>query len=82
MMIDEDTDNVPATQYGRSQRDKLYDKYKNVIVTNPDLTRSIVSFQANKNIPFYRWLKYKEAFSHDLVEYIISKFGPDKLTPR
>lgn len=64
-----------------AQRDRLYDYYKDKIVLNPELTRSVVSFQANKNIPFYRWLKYKEAFSHDLVEYILNLFSPDNPTP-
>jgi len=32
-------------------------------------------------MPFYRWLKYKEAFSQELVEYIIDKFRPSKSQP-
>lgn len=38
------------------------------------LTRSLVSFQANKNRPIYRWYKYKEGFSASLVEYFIQKY--------
>ena len=73
----------PAIQFSSdsTQRYKLYENYKDKIVINPDLTRPLVSFQANKDVPFYRWLKYKEAFSHDLVEYIISKFRPKKTKP-
>lgn len=41
----------------------------------PLLTRSMVSFQANKNRPIYRWYKYKEAFSAALVEYFFQKYG-------
>ncbi len=41
----------------------------------PILTRSMVSFQANKNRPIYRWYKYKEAFSAALVEYFFQKYG-------
>jgi hypothetical protein len=37
---------------------------------NSRLTRRVVSFQASKRRPFYRWLKYKEAFSSDLVDYL------------
>lgn len=38
------------------------------------LTRSLVSFQANKNRPVYRWYKYKEGFSASLVEYFFQKY--------
>ena len=39
------------------------------------LTRKLVSFQANKVRTYYRWYKYKEAFSADLVEYLFRKYG-------
>ncbi|MBN1900444.1 site-specific DNA-methyltransferase, partial [Candidatus Sumerlaeota bacterium] len=38
-----------------------------------NLTRSLVSFQANKGRAVYRWFKYKEAFSAGLVEYLLNK---------
>lgn len=38
------------------------------------LTRSLVSFQANKRRAVYRWFKYKEAFSAELVEYLLGKY--------
>lgn len=38
------------------------------------LTRQLVSFQANKNMPNYRWYKYKEGFSTKLVEELIRKY--------
>ena len=41
----------------------------------PLLTRSLVSFQANKSRPIYRWYKYKEAFSAELVEHLFNKYG-------
>jgi len=39
----------------------------------PSLTRSLVSFQANKGRPVYRWYKYKEAFSAALVETLLEQ---------
>ncbi len=39
------------------------------------MTRQLVSFQANKPRPSYRWFKYKEAFSASLIEYLLSKYG-------
>nr|WP_199302692.1 site-specific DNA-methyltransferase [Oscillatoria sp. FACHB-1406] len=41
----------------------------------PALTRLLVSFQANKTRPIYRWYKYKEAFSASLVELLLQKYG-------
>ena len=38
------------------------------------MTRKLVSFQANKARTYYRWYKYKEAFSADLVEYLFRKY--------
>jgi DNA modification methylase len=39
------------------------------------LTRSLVSFQANKTKAIYRWYKYKEAFSASLVEHFLHKYN-------
>jgi hypothetical protein len=53
-----------------SARTCLYERYASRLVVNPLLTRKLVSFQASKTTPFYRWLKYKEAFSPELVDYL------------
>jgi hypothetical protein len=52
--------------------EKAYQPYMRVDHT---LNRKIVSFQANKTVPFYRWYKYKEGFSARLVEHYIRKHG-------
>jgi DNA modification methylase len=57
-----------------SKRDSLHLRYQDRLTVNPILTRQLVSFQANKNIPFYRWFKYKEAFSSELVRYLLRIF--------
>ncbi|MDD9855565.1 MAG: site-specific DNA-methyltransferase [Gammaproteobacteria bacterium] len=49
----------------------LLDRYRDKIAVDPALTRRIVSFQANKNRRYYRWYKYKEAFSAELVERLL-----------
>lgn len=41
----------------------------------PYLNRSLVSFQANKSRSVYRWYKFKEAFSADLVEFLLTRYG-------
>jgi DNA modification methylase len=54
---------------------QLSQHFKNKIKLQPELTRQLVSFQANKPRPSYRWYKYKEAFSASLVEHLLSKYG-------
>jgi DNA modification methylase len=57
-----------------AKRTALYNRYSDRLIENPDLTRALVSFQANKKAPFYRWLKYKEGFSSEFVLYCLDKF--------
>jgi DNA modification methylase len=65
------------------KRTELYHQYKDKLSINHELTRALVSFQANKIMPFYRWLKYKEAFSSEFVDHILHKYGPPRSsTPR
>lgn len=59
--------------YPEFERKKLETRYLNKIEINHDLSRQLVSFQANKSTPYYRWFKYKEGFSQPLVKYLISK---------
>jgi DNA modification methylase len=53
---------------------QLFEHFQSKFVVQPSLTRPLVSFQANKNKPVYRWYKYKEAFSASLVEYLFQKY--------
>lgn len=61
-----------------TEREKLFDQYKDLIETDHTLSRTLVSFQANKKEPFYRWFKYKEGFSKKLINYFIEKYHPSK----
>jgi hypothetical protein len=58
-------------------RESLEGAYSDLIVTNQELSRQLVSFQANKTTPFFRWFKYKEGFSRPLIDYVISKLAPE-----
>ena len=52
----------------------LTEYFPDTLVVDNALTRKLVSFQANKTRTYYRWYKYKEAFSADLVEYLFRKY--------
>jgi DNA modification methylase len=54
--------------------------FKEQFLVQLSLTRSLVSFQANKSRPVYRWYKYKEAFSASLIEHFLHKYGISKGT--
>src|SRR5438874_897331 len=53
---------------------KLSQHFKSKFVVQTSLTRSLVSFQANKTRAGYRWYKYKEAFSASLIEYLFHRY--------
>ncbi|WP_199247684.1 site-specific DNA-methyltransferase [[Phormidium] sp. ETS-05] len=57
-------------------RDNLFNRFRDKIIYNPDIDRKLVSFQANKQAPFYSWFKYKEGFSAQLVQYLLQKLMP------
>jgi len=50
-------------------------RWEDRIVFEPSLSRPLVSFQASKDRAIYRWFKYKEAFSADLVRYLLRRFS-------
>ena len=52
----------------------LIEYFPGTLAVDNALTRKLVSFQANKVRTYYRWYKYKEAFSADLVEYLFRKY--------
>ena len=52
----------------------LKNNFSNIITEDNNLSRQIVSFQANKQLPIYRWYKYKEGFSAELVRYLFDKY--------
>lgn len=70
-----DSDKSPALTAIEALTARLEKQFSKQIVIQPNLTRQLVSFQANKDLPGYRWYKYKEAFSSSLVEYFTNNLG-------
>ena len=66
---------IALTSSASSQeRTALLNRFLPKIQSNPSLDRTLVSFQANRKVPFYSWFKYKEGFSASLVESLTRKF--------
>lgn len=55
--------------------DKIeFAQFADRVAVENGLTRNLVSFQGNKTRSFYRWFKYKEAFSAQLVEGLLDRY--------
>ena len=52
---------------------RLEGHFASKLQVNRDLRRTLVSFQANKSEPGFRWFKYKEGFSSVLVDYVLDR---------
>ncbi|MGV2390669.1 MAG UNVERIFIED_CONTAM: hypothetical protein LVR29_28015 [Microcystis novacekii LVE1205-3] len=52
---------------------ELFNYFQDKLLDSEQLSRTLVSFQGNKNQPVYRWYKYKEGFSVDLIVYLLRK---------
>src|SRR5437879_1564952 len=58
------------------QRDELFRQFQDRIKPNLALNRQLVSYQADKETPFYRWFKYREGFTSRLVYYLLDSIHP------
>jgi len=67
----------PIVEIFPSERQKLYDQLVDNLEIAYNFNRKVVSFQANKDEPIYRWFKYKEGFSSDLVKYFLTEYSPN-----
>lgn len=65
-----------AVQIDRSKREKLLSHFEGKLTTARHIDRKLVSFQANKTAPIYRWFKYKEGFSSALVRHFLREYAP------
>ena len=62
---------MSVSQDLQKNRTLLYEKMRDRLETITSINRRLVSFQANKHVPLYRWFKYKEGFSTALVHYFL-----------
>ena len=57
---------------GRTRaRAALYRRFASRVAVSPHLNRRLVSYQGNKGAVGFRWMKYKEGFSTELVRQLI-----------
>ncbi len=58
------------------QHDALFARFRDRISVNPDLDRKLVSYQADKDVRFYGWFKYREGFTSRLVNHLLCSVHP------
>jgi len=66
----EESAETPVIRTPTVMRDALFSSFRDKLIHN------LVSFQANKQAPFYSWFKYREGFSRQLVHYLLQKLMP------
>ena len=62
-----------------SARQALNDRFADRVAFDPEFTRRTVSYQGNRRVPGLRWMKYKEGFSRDLVDYLLDEYEPERV---
>ena len=61
------------------ERCSLHERFEERLSVDPSLTRRVVSYQGNRDAPGFRWLKYKEGFSLELVERLLDEAQPSSV---
>ena len=59
-----------------SPRHSLHERFVGRLSINSELTPKMVSYRGNYNAPGFRWMKYKEGFSRQLIELILEDVQP------
>ena len=57
----------------------LNDRFADRVAFDPAFTRRAVSYQGNRQAPGLRWMKYKEGFSRELVDYLLDEYEPERV---
>ena len=74
MLLLEENKNTRSIEQIEVLSAELEHRFAHIILEDRNLSRQVVSFQANKHLPVYRWYKYKEGFSASLIHYLFDKY--------
>ena len=58
------------------ERRALHKRFMGRLSINPGLNARMVSYRGNQNVPGFRWMRYKEGFSIELVEQLLECVRP------
>lgn len=62
-----------------SARNALNHRFSDRLSFDSAFTRRVVSYQGNRRIPGFRWMKYKEGFSFGLVSKLLDEYKPRRV---
>lgn len=74
MLLIEQDKHVQSPEQIEALSAEIECRFADIMVEDRNLSRQVVSFQANKHLPVYRWYKYKEGFSASLIHYLFDKY--------
>ena len=60
-----------TSRASRTERERLLKRFEFKLAISDHLTRQLISYQGNKHVPGFRWMKFKEGFSSQLVKDLI-----------
>ncbi len=72
---------IPEPYGGSDASEALRRCFADRLVVRDDLSRRLVSWQANKEQPGFRWFRYKEGFSAELIGNLLSVGDSPVLDP-
>ena len=61
------------------ERRSLLKRFEGRLSKNPALSSRIVSYRGNYDVPGFRWMKYREGFSRELIEGLLDSIQPDSV---
>ena len=64
---------------GSQERRSLLERFEERVSVNSTLTPKMVSYQGNRSAPGFRWMRYKEGFSIELVEQLLESARPSSV---
>ena len=72
-------DATPDIHERVQSRRSLHQRFEGRLSVDPMVTPKLVSYQGNYDVPGFRWMRYKEGFSQDLVQLLIQRVRPSSL---
>ena len=72
-------DATPHIHERVQSRRSLHQRFEGRLSVDPMVAPKLVSYQGNYGVPGFRWMRYKEGFSQDLVQLLIQRVRPSSL---
>ena len=68
-----------STRGSVKERRSLHERFEGRLSINSALTPKMVSYRGNYGAPGFRWMRYKEGFSRELIDQLIENVQPSSV---